>query len=340
MKIIFVYEHFFEPFDEGVKNFARMIHSNLADEHQVKVVRYLRLLPNGLNSLLLVPRLLLARLIYRPDQLIFIPQASLTFSSLVKIYLLEKVYGHKLTSVGTQKRELNKAQALRVKRFKLRDMFVLSSSMAEPLLDLGINSQVVNVGIDRERYSPVSQPEKMTLRKKYQLETNKRIILHVGHIKEKRNARWLMEIQQRCEGVQTVLVGSTTTVQDNSLCHELEASGVHVIKDYLADIQEIYQLADLYCFTVTQADGAMETPLSVLEAMAVDIPIITTPFGRLPEQFQADEGYQYIESADQAIALLDNGFGIPGSLKEGYNRSKTEAYTWKASADKLLAHRL
>ena len=67
---------------------------------------------------------------------------------------------------------------------------------------------------------------------------------------------------------------------------DLEAAGVRVLRENLPAIHELYQLADVYLFPVQRADAAMEIPLSVLEAMAVNLPIITTPFGRLTELFE------------------------------------------------------
>jgi glycosyltransferase involved in cell wall biosynthesis len=329
MKILFVYEHFFPPFDEGVKNFAEQVHNHLAPEHQLKLVRYFHKLPNALNSLLLVPRLLLAGAIFRSQRLIFIPQAALTFSTFIKIFILSLFYGSRLTVIGTQKRTLSEWQQKVVAALRIKPLFVLSSAMAEPLKKMNINSEVLNVGIDRKRYQPVDN--KNPLREKYGIPQNKRILLHVGHIRESRNIHWLIDVQKSTNDTQVVLVGSTSTERDDELGQQLADAGIILMKDYLKDIQEVYQMADIYCFPVTLEDAAMETPLSILEAMATNLPVITTAFGRLPEQFAEDEHYRYANSPEEIIAVLNSNFG-----HNCINREKTEAYTWKATANRLL----
>ena len=330
MKVLFIYELFFPPFDEGVKNLAQMIHKNLDSEHQVRLVRNLGWLPSALNSLFIVPRIILAGLLFRSDKIIFIPQASLTFSSYIKIFALHKAFGSRLIVLGTQKRVLSEKQQSIVTKLGIQKLFVLSRSMAEPLQALQIPTQILNVGIDRERYQPAT--DKTRLRDKYNIPQGKRIILHVGHIRESRNIHWLLEVQRDLPDVQVVLVGSTSTDRDGDLCQHLEAAGIQTLKEYLADIQEVYQLADFYCFPVTLEDAAMETPLSILEAMATNLPIITTAFGRLPEQFSDDHCYRYIDNAADIVALLRTDFGKCCS-----NREKTEPYTWKATAERLVA---
>ena len=330
MKVLFIYELFYPPFDEGVKNLAHMIHKNLDSEHQVKLVRNITRLSNTLNSLLIVPRIIITGLLFRSDKVIFIPQASLTFPSYIKIFALHKVFGSKLIVLGTQKRVLSEKQQRIVTKLGIQKLFVLSHSMAEPLQALQIPTKILNVGIDRERYQPVT--DKTSLRDKYNIPQDKRIILHVGHIRESRNIRWLLEVQHNLPDVQVVLVGSTSTDRDSDLCQQLEAAGIQTLKEYLADIQEIYQLADFYCFPVTLEDAAMETPLSILEAMATNLPIITTAFGRLPEQFSDDHCYRYINNAADIVALLQTDFGHRCS-----NREKTKPYTWKATAKRLVA---
>ncbi|MDH3645598.1 MAG: glycosyltransferase [Gammaproteobacteria bacterium] len=330
MKIVFIYEHFTPPFDEGIKNFAYRVHRELSRSHMVRVMRYLRHMPHFLNALLMVPRIVVQSMWFRAEKIIFIPQAALTFSSLVKISMLQSLFPGKVTVVGVQKRILAPWQEKIVARVKLRDILVLSSAMAKSLQDLGIDSTILNLGVDLGQYKPVSN--KQALREKYAIPADQLVVLHVGHIKRSRNIAWLAEVQRALPGTQVVLVGSTTTGRDIDLGAQLEQAGVIVLREYLQDIHELYQLADVYCFTVMSDAGAMETPLSILESMATNLPVVTTRFGRLPEQFSQDEYYRYVNSADEMIAVLRTGFG-----DECNNRQKMNEYSWAATAQRLMA---
>lgn len=330
MKIVFVYEHFFAPFDEGVKNLAYQLHRCYDNEHDVTLVRYYKSLPNALNSALIVPRIIVKLLLQRPDKLIFIPQAALTFSSLLKLSVLQLIYRDRLVAVGVQKRQLKSWQQAILRWLPKPRAFVLSRAMAEPLKNINMHADVITVGIDRDAYQPPA--DKTRLREKYSVPPDKRVLLHVGHIKSSRNIRWLLEIKQALPELEVILIGSTATQQDAVLGEELERVGVRVLRDYLPNIHEIYQLADVYCFPVTLETAAMETPLSVLEAMATNLPIITTPFGRLPEQFENDSSYRYVSAVADVINILESGFGHPCE-----NRAKTERYTWRSTAEQVLA---
>jgi glycosyltransferase involved in cell wall biosynthesis len=242
---------------------------------------------------------------------------------------LQLLLPKKVTVVGVQKRVLSPWQNKIVRHLNLSNVFVLSSAMAEPLQQLGINTNTLNVGIDIDRYKP--QNNKATLRDKYNIPREKQIVLHVGHIKESRNIGWLLDVQNALTEVQVVLVGSTTTKQDVNLCNQLEDAGVIVLREYFREVQELYQLADIYCFTVMKDDGAMETPLSILESMATNLPVITTRFGRLPEQFHEDDYYRYVSSAADIIKILKSGF-----KNKCNNREKMYQYTWQSTTERLL----
>lgn len=196
---------------------------------------------------------------------------------------------------------------------------------------LNIKSLILDIGIEIDRYRPVEN--KASLRKKYNLPEDKNILLHVGHIRESRNIRWFIEVQNAIHDVQVVIIGSTSTNNEDTLHKDLTDSGIIVIRDYLPDVSELYQLSDYYCFPVVINTAAMEVPLSVLESMASNIPVLTTRFGRLTELFHEDEYFTYIESAPDIIDKIKDGFG-----NQCNNREKMEPLTWQATANKVIEH--
>ena len=113
----------------------------------------------------------------------------------------------------------------------------------------------------------------------------------------------------------------------------LEGDGVIILREAFPEINELYQASDIYCFPVTELEGAMEIPLSVLEAMALNLPVITTRFGRLPELFEEDDYYKYVNNADDIIDILQNDFG-----NNCLNRDKLSRFSWEYTTSPLLAN--
>jgi len=331
MKVLFAYELLHPPYDEGVKKFARMVANEFQNSHTTHTVEYNQKFPTLVNNLFYIPRLILKRLTFKPDTCVYMPQASLTFLSHIKIAALHVFYGKKLVIISTQKRTLSLWQSSLIKSIPAPDTFVMSNTMIKELSTLGIRSHTLNIGIELNRYKPVENIKQ--LREKYKLPYDKNILLHVGHIRESRNIRWLIDVQMQVENLQVVIVGSTSTSSEDELQQSLTQAGILIIRDFIPDISEIYQLSDYYCFPVVTHTAAMEVPLSVLESMASNIPILTTRFGRLPELFDEDEYFCYIENALDIIDKLKNGFG-----EDCNNREKMKDFTWQATADKIIAH--
>jgi len=63
---------------------------------------------------------------------------------------------------------------------------------------------------------------------------------------------------------------------------------------YIKKIEEIYQLSDCYIFPITFEGGGISILLSVLEAMACNLPVVTTKFGGLPAIFKGGDLYLLI----------------------------------------------
>ena len=60
--------------------------------------------------------------------------------------------------------------------------------------------------------------------------------------------------------------------------------------EYITHLEEIYALSDCYVFPTTDRRYCVEMPLSVLEAMSCNLPMLTTRFGALPGVFEEASG--------------------------------------------------
>lgn len=329
MRILFVFEKLFPPYDEGMKNFAHMIYQALCRSHNVHALAEIQSASNALNSLLLVPRVVASAIHYGSERVLYLPHSALTFFAFIKIWLLNLILRNRITVIGLQKRPLKEWQKTIVSRMGLPDIFVLSQSMADDLDELGIQAKTVMAGIDRDKFSPVASKSRLKLR--FGIPENKRVLLHVGHIRESRNIEWLIHIQKSIPTIQVLMVGSTATSQEDALYDRLRDAGVMVVKETLPNIEEVYQLSDWYCFPVQSSSAAMEIPLSVLEGMSTNLPIITTRFGRLPELFSESQWYRYVSNWNEIVSLIEKDFG-----HDCENRSVTEAFSWDHTAQTLI----
>jgi len=146
---------------------------------------------------------------------------------------------------------------------------------------------------------------------------------------------------QTLPGVQTLLAGSRSTPQDATLIEELRAAGVRVIADFVPHVEELYQLADLYVFPCppdapAEQTPAIEVPLSVLEALACDLPVATTRFGGLPALFPADApAIRFVERAGDAEAWRASVLaGL--SVGRGQARRLAEPLSWDSLVEAAL----
>ena len=197
-------------------------------------------------------------------------------------------------------------------------------------LSLPVEMMVVS-GVDIGRFVPVSDTKKKSLRKELGLPLDKIIVLHVGHLKEDRNLTELLKAQIHPD-IQVVVVGSTTTRQSDELVHQLETANCIVIRKYQPKIEAYYQSSDCYVFPTMDHKAAVQIPLSILEAMATNLPIITTKFGGLPDFFPEAKGFIYI-AVDEFIDLIQV---VKRSVSEiPVTNSFAQNFSWEQSAKRL-----
>ncbi|MCL6479117.1 MAG: glycosyltransferase family 4 protein, partial [Peptococcaceae bacterium] len=97
----------------------------------------------------------------------------------------------------------------------------------------------------------------------------------------------------------------------------------------------IYQMADCYVFPVLKEFSCIDMPLSVLEAMACNIGVITTRYQALPKIVKESEGVIFINGHSNIINIINSNLE---SFKIIDNRSKVLSYSWENIINMLEAY--
>ena len=213
------------------------------------------------------------------------------------------------------------------------DLVLTQSDESERVfIDLGCKTEFLPSGVDIERFVPSSKDVKEGLREKYGIDKDKFVILHVGSIKEGRGIEIFKEMQTK--GDQVIIIGNKSMGIEKQIYRGIEESGCKVWIKYFKNMEEIYALSDCYVFPTSPMNklNSIEMPLSVLEAMSCNLPVITTKFGALPRIFKEDNGLIFAETEGDFIYGLKE---IKNGDIEVRTREKVLPYRWKNVIGKL-----
>ena len=211
------------------------------------------------------------------------------------------------------------------------DLILTQSNEVDMILrDIRCNTEFLPNGVDIERFVPISENVKDNLREKYRVDKEKFVILHVGHIRGVRGLQIFNRIQKE-DNTQVIIVGSSYFKRDEDLCKNLRNNGCIIWDSYFEHVEEIYALADCYVFPVMKGNSIF-MPLSVMEAMSCNLPVISTKFEGLNRAFEEGDGFMFAEKEEDFY----NG------LKEAKNstikvntREKALPYSWENVTKRL-----
>ena len=212
-------------------------------------------------------------------------------------------------------------------------LLVTSHEMAENYSRVFQNEiHYVKAGIESRKFVAVDSLKKAELRRKYGIAEDASVVLHVGHMKEGRNINKLLNLDEK---IHVLLVASTYELDKRDLALRealMKKKNLTLLEDYIPNIEEIYQLADVYFFPVVDKKHCIAAPLSVFEAASCNLPIVCTAFGEL-KQFEGIEGFFFVDTFEpQQLNELVNK-----ALQSNANtRVHVEQYDWDNAIQNII----
>lgn len=263
---------------------------------------------------------------FKPDRIIYISK-SFTIVSFLRAIIIKNYSQSNVLMLALSDSISNAYLSFLINlicKFSSIDIIITPSPGLYKKLFNKIDIKLCPLGVDIIKFRPINLEKKIQLRNKYGIANDLFTLLHVGHITKNRNLEALLQIQN-IKGVQVLVVCSESVTKDKDLFNKLNNSKLRLIAGFIEDIEEIYQLSDCYIFPTNPPSGAIPMPLSVLEAMACNLPVITTKFGILPLLFKEEGGVFYFDSIDELIENIHDAH----LLKEIYTRELVKTYTWE-----------
>lgn len=273
---------------------------------------------------------------FRPDALLYVPWTSLTLRSFLRVAILRRrVPGIPIGVLALQPRGEGWLYRRAAAIGRPDCVLAMGPDVERQAGVLGLRCRRLEGGVDLDRFKPHAGQGREDLRRALGLPLSSFLVLHVGHMKAGRGVLALRGVQA-LKNLQALLIVSTSTrlEENGQIRRELQEAGVRVVDHHVERIEDYYQAADCYLFPGTSSTDSIELPLSVLEAMACNLPLVTTPFGGLPA---------LLEGAGPGVTVVASEAEIPRAVMDLARenprprlRDRVRHLTWEAMAGEVL----
>ncbi len=257
---------------------------------------------------------------FRPDIIHFI--LTPTFLGVSIARLASRVFPPAKTVISAVHPSLRRSHLLKL--FKPDLMLVQSPSSNDLFQSMGIKTRFFPNGVDVIKFKPANEKCKSELRAKFQISRQDFVVLHLASLRRERNLDIFKKIQAE-EGIQVLLLGREREATDTKLISELRAAGCLVWVQHFSSVEQVYNVSDCYVFPTVHKKACIETPLSVLEAMACNLPTISTRFGALPTIFNEGCGLFFAENAENIPQIV---LDVKNERRPVETRGNILQYSW------------
>lgn len=204
--------------------------------------------------------------------------------------------------------------------------------------------RVIHNGVDVNKFRPAESKSKV----KSELGFNEKdkLILYVGRLYSRKGLFTLMNsiprVVRKFRNVKFVVSGKGLRNEKEKLTRYAEKLGVKdniIFTGYFPDkkLPKLYQAADIFVFSTIYEN----LPFAILEALASELPVVTTGVGGIPEVI--DDGkngflvapFNPVELADKVLHLLENP-AVASEVGHSGRMTVERRFDWRIMVKKVI----
>jgi glycosyltransferase EpsD len=201
------------------------------------------------------------------------------------------------------------------------------------------------MGIDLDKFHPVSEERKISLKEELGAKDNNFLFVYAAEFSKRKNQSLLIrafaDVCKEYSEMKLLLAGNGTLFEDcKQLAQELHAEKSILFLGYVSNMSELYSICNA-CVTTSLSEGL---PFNVMEAMACGLPVIASDIKGHRELIKdGTTGFLFESDNQQQLAKVLKDFYLNKKnytkLKEA-EKSDIQKYDIKLVEDILEKYRI